>query len=138
MVKIRLRRTGAKKAPDYRVVVAPSTAPRDGRFIEIVGHYHPRDDPPTLVLKEDRVFHWLSVGAQPSDSFERIMKSKGILEKYAQFKQGQGAETSAVEEAKTKAPEAVAPKAEAKKAAPKVATKKTAVKKPAAKKTDKK
>lgn len=88
MIKIRLRRTGSKKAPHYRVVVAPSTAARDGRFIEIVGHYHTRENPPRLVLKEDRVFHWLSVGAQPSDSFKRVMESNGTLERFKQFKAG--------------------------------------------------
>ena len=89
MIKIRLRRTGSKKAPSYRVVVAPSKSPRDGRFIEILGHYHSRHDPPTLELKEDRAFHWLSVGAQPSDSFKRIMESQGVWERYTQFKNGE-------------------------------------------------
>ena len=89
MVKIRLRRTGSKKQASYRVVVAPVTAPRDGRFIEIIGHYHPREDPPEVVLKEDRVFHWLSVGAQPSDSMKRILESQGVMERYAQFKAGE-------------------------------------------------
>ena len=64
MVKIRLRRTGAKKKPSYRVVIADSRAPRDGRFIEIVGHYDPRTQPVTVNLHEDRVLHWLTVGAQ--------------------------------------------------------------------------
>ncbi len=79
MVKIRLRRVGAKKQPSYRVVIADSRSPRDGRFIEIVGHYNPRTEPPTIVLKEDRIRYWLSVGAQPSESVERILKSQGLL-----------------------------------------------------------
>ncbi len=74
-----MRRVGAKKQPSYRVVVADSRAPRDGRFIEIVGHYNPRTEPPTIVLKEDRIRYWLSVGAQPSKSVERILKSQGLL-----------------------------------------------------------
>ena len=88
MVKIRLRRTGAKKRASYRIVVAPSRAPRDGRFIEIIGHYNPRKDPPAVVIKEDRLFHWLSTGAQMTDSLQRILKSNGILERYEQFKTG--------------------------------------------------
>ncbi len=79
MVKIRLRRVGAKKQPSYRVVVADSRSPRDGRFIEIVGHYNPRTEPPTVVLKEDRIHYWLGVGAQPSESVERILKSQGFF-----------------------------------------------------------
>ncbi|HEY84476.1 MAG TPA: 30S ribosomal protein S16 [Chloroflexi bacterium] len=85
MLKIRLRRTGAKKQASYRVVVAESSSPRDGKFIEILGHYNPRTDPPTLVIKdEERLFYWLSVGAQPTDSMKRILVSKGILEKKTQ------------------------------------------------------
>jgi len=68
-------RVGAKKQPSYRVVVADQRAPRDGRFIEIVGHYNPRTDPPTVVLKEDRIAHWLSKGAQPSDAVARMIRN---------------------------------------------------------------
>jgi len=75
MVRIRLCRVGAKKQPSYRVVVADQRAPRDGRFIEIVGHYNPRTDPPTVVLKEDRIAHWLSKGAQPSDAVARMIRN---------------------------------------------------------------
>ena len=104
MVKIRLRRTGSKKKASYRVVVAPVTAPRDGRFIENVGHYNPREDPPLIVLKEDRVFHWLSVGAQPTDSVKRLLESKGVMERYAQFKAGnQGADETVSEAEVTEA-----------------------------------
>lgn len=80
MVRIRLSRVGAKKQPSYRVVVADQRAPRDGRFIEIIGHYNPRTDPPTVVIKEDRARYWLSKGAQPSDPVVRMLKSMGITD----------------------------------------------------------
>ena len=79
MVKIRLRRVGAKKQPSYRIVAADSRAPRDGRFIEILGHYNPRTDPKTIEIKEDRVRYWLSQGAQPTEAVERLLRQKGIL-----------------------------------------------------------
>lgn len=63
--RIRLRRLGAKKRPFYRVVVADQRSPREGRFIEAIGKYHPLDDPSVIHFEEDRVMHWLRVGAQP-------------------------------------------------------------------------
>jgi small subunit ribosomal protein S16 len=78
MLKIRLRRTGAKKQPSYRVVVAESTAPRDGTFLENLGHYNPLTDPTTFVVKEDRVKEWLSRGAQPSERVARLLNAHGI------------------------------------------------------------
>ena len=78
-VKIRLRRTGATKRPNYRVVVADSTSPRDGRFIEIVGHYNPLVEPAEVVVKADRIRYWLSVGAKPTDTVERLLKKNGVL-----------------------------------------------------------
>ncbi len=92
MVKIRLRRTGAKKRPHYRVIVADSRAPRDGRFIEILGHYNPRTDPVTFKVQEDRVLHWLSVGAQPTDSVRKLLQNMGMLDRFAQLKQGENLE----------------------------------------------
>ncbi len=89
MVKLRLRRTGSKKRASFRIVAAPSRAPRDGKFLEILGHYNPREDPPLVVVKEERLFHWLSNGAQMSDSLKRILTSKGILDRYARFKSGE-------------------------------------------------
>ncbi len=80
MVKIRLRRTGKKKQPSYRLVVADSRSPRDGKFIEIVGHYSPVQQPKVLEIKGDRVRHWLSVGAQPSDTVAYLLKQKNILD----------------------------------------------------------
>ena len=73
MVRIRLTRLGAKKRPFYRVVVADARAPRDGRFIEQIGHYDPMKDPFDLRLQLDRVDYWLSVGAQPSDTVSRLI-----------------------------------------------------------------
>src|SRR5215471_16330709 len=77
-VKMRLTRVGSKKNPIYRVVVADSRSPRDGRFIEIVGRYNPQTEPSTLELDEDRVRDWLGKGAQPTESVSRLLKLKGI------------------------------------------------------------
>jgi small subunit ribosomal protein S16 len=88
MVKIRLRRTGSKGRPHYRVVVTDSRSPRDGRFIEIVGHYNPRTDPVTFKVQEDRVLHWLSVGAQPTDPVKRLLNNMGTLDKFGRLKEG--------------------------------------------------
>ncbi len=79
LLKIRLRRTGAKKQPSYRVVVAESTAPRDGTFLEILGHYNPLTEPTTFVIKEDRVKDWLDKGAQPTDRVARLLSSRGLM-----------------------------------------------------------
>jgi small subunit ribosomal protein S16 len=79
MLKIRLRRTGAKKQPSYRVVVTESTAPRDGTFLEILGHYNPLTEPTTFQVKEDRVREWISRGALPTERVERLLKKQGIL-----------------------------------------------------------
>jgi small subunit ribosomal protein S16 len=89
MVKIRLRRMGKKKQPSYRVVVADSRSPRDGRFIETIGFYNPRTEPPTVQIKEDRALYWLSQGAQPTDAVARLLRSKGTLERFARLKEGE-------------------------------------------------
>ncbi len=81
MVKIRLRRMGAKKQPTYRFVVADARSPRDGRFIEILGHYNPRTEPRTIVVNEEKAKAWLSKGAQPSDTVRRLFAEKGIVER---------------------------------------------------------
>ncbi len=80
--RIRLRRLGAKKRPFYRVVVADQRAPRDGRFIENIGKYHPLDDPSLIEIDEDRALHWLRVGAQPSDQVRNLMVKIGIWDKF--------------------------------------------------------
>jgi small subunit ribosomal protein S16 len=81
MVKIRLRRMGAKKQPTYRFVVSDSRSPRDGRFIEILGHYNPRTEPKTLEVNEAKAKEWLAKGAQPSDTVRRLFAEKGIMER---------------------------------------------------------
>ena len=92
MVRLRLRRIGAKKQPSYRVVAADKEASRDGRFLEILGHFNPRTEPSTITLQEDRIFHWLSVGAQPSDSVARLFKQMGTDERFMRFKNGEDVE----------------------------------------------
>jgi small subunit ribosomal protein S16 len=76
--KIRLTRVGSKKNPIYRVVVADSRSPRDGKFIEIVGRYNPQTDPSLIELNADKVRDWLSKGAQPTESVRRLLKTQGI------------------------------------------------------------
>ena len=76
--KIRLARVGSKKNPIYRVVVADSRSPRDGKFIEIVGRYNPQTEPSTIEIDEAKVKDWISKGAQPTDSVKRLMKAQGI------------------------------------------------------------
>jgi len=78
-VKIRLRRIGRKKAPVYRIVIADSKSPRDGRFIEIIGQYAPRQTENSLVVKADRANHWLDVGAQPTDTVRSLLRRAGVL-----------------------------------------------------------
>ncbi len=80
MVKLRLTRRGTKKRPFYRIVAADGRSPRDGRFIEIVGHYDPRQQPEVIFLKKDRVEHWLKVGAQPTDTVRSLLKRQAKRE----------------------------------------------------------
>jgi small subunit ribosomal protein S16 len=80
MVTIRLRRTGKTKQPSYRLVIADSRSPRDGKFIEVVGHYLPIRRPKVLEVKQDRVRYWLGVGAQPSDTVVRLLKQVSVLD----------------------------------------------------------
>jgi small subunit ribosomal protein S16 len=89
MVKIRLRRTGAKKQPHYRVVVTDSRAPRDGKFIEIIGHYNPRTEPPTVEIDPERALYWLSVGAQPSEAVRRMLDKMGIMAQATAVRRGE-------------------------------------------------
>jgi small subunit ribosomal protein S16 len=103
MVRIRLRRVGAKKQPSYRVVVADSESPRDGRFIETIGFYNPRTDPPTVEIEAERALYWLQHGAQPSDAVARMLQNLGIMDKLARLKAGADMETLLAELAEEKA-----------------------------------
>lgn len=87
MLRIRLRRVGAKKKPSYRLVVADIRAPRDGAFVDIIGHYDPMTDPETIIIKEERALHWLSQGAKPTDTTARLLGKAGILEKFKPVKE---------------------------------------------------
>lgn len=92
MVRIRLRRVGGNNQPTFRIVAADKESPRNGRFIEILGFYNPRTQPATIQLKEDRIFEWISKGAQPSDSALAVFKTAGLMERYERFKTGEKAE----------------------------------------------
>lgn len=81
MVRIRLRRMGAKKKPFYRVIVADQRSPRDGRFIETIGTYNPLTNPETVTMKTERAAYWLSVGAQPSDAVSRLLLNAEVIDK---------------------------------------------------------
>jgi small subunit ribosomal protein S16 len=87
MVKIRLRRMGAKNRPSYRVVIADSRAPRDGAFINIIGHYDPLTDPATIVINEEEALKWLRQGAQPTSTVARLLSKAGIMEKFKTVKE---------------------------------------------------
>lgn len=93
MVRIRLRRVGAKGQPSYRIVAADKESPRDGRFLEILGFYNPLTNPSTVQLKEDRIYEWLGKGAQPSESVLQLFRSAGLLERFERFKKGELLET---------------------------------------------
>lgn len=86
MVKLRLTRMGAKKQPSYRIVAADSRAPRDGRFIEIVGFYNPRNNPAEIKIDEEKVMFWLNNGAQPTDTVRSLLSKQGVLKKFAEQK----------------------------------------------------
>ena len=81
-VKIRLKRMGSKKAPFYRIVVADSRSPRDGRFIETVGTYNPLIEPAEVKLEEETIMQWLNNGAQPSDTVRNILSKAGVMKKF--------------------------------------------------------
>ena len=97
MVRIRLRRVGRKKQPSYRIVVADSRSPRDGRYIEVIGFYNPRTQPATMTIKEDRALYWLSNGAQPSDPVRRILDKLGTLSRFERLRQGEPVEALVAE-----------------------------------------
>lgn len=119
MVRIRMRRVGARRQPYYRIVVADQRKSRNGRFIEEIGHYDPRTEPETVKYDRERVVYWLSNGAQPSDSVQLFLKRDGIYEALSRYQQGTPLEElfeDAAEEAEqesTPEPEAMAEEAEA-------------------------
>lgn len=85
-VKLRLTRQGAKKAPVYRIVAADSRSPRDGRFIEVIGHYNPTTNPATVTIDEELALKWLHNGAQPSDTVRNLLSKQGIIKKFHEGK----------------------------------------------------
>jgi small subunit ribosomal protein S16 len=85
-VKLRLTRVGKTKQPEYRIVAADSRSPRDGRFIEILGHYNPRTEPSTLTVDNDKAVKWLSQGAQPTDRVRKLLEISGALEQFSAAK----------------------------------------------------
>ena len=89
MVKIRLRRVGAKKQPYYRIVVADSSSPREGRPIESIGTYNPRTDPPTIDIDAERAVYWLGVGAQPTEAVMSMLDKLGIIARAQAIKRGE-------------------------------------------------
>ena len=89
MVRIRLRRQGLKGQPTYRIVAAEKESPRDGKFLEVLGHYNPRTIPPTIQINEARVFDWIGKGAQPSESVSQLFTTVGLTERFERFKKGE-------------------------------------------------
>ena len=85
-VKLRLKRMGAKKSPFYRIVAADSRMPRDGRFIEQLGTYDPRQNPAKVSLKKEEILKWLGNGAQPSDTVKNILSKEGVMKKHHEAK----------------------------------------------------
>lgn len=81
MLKIRLRRTGARNQPSYRVVVADSRAARDGAFVDHLGHYNPRTEPPTLSIDQEKAQKWIRQGAQPTESVKQLLRTLDSMEK---------------------------------------------------------
>lgn len=89
MLRIRLSRTGKKKQPSYRVVVANIEAKRDGRIVERLGYYNPLTEPIEYRIQEDRALYWLSVGAQPTDAVRRLLVTQGTMDRLARLRQGE-------------------------------------------------
>jgi small subunit ribosomal protein S16 len=89
MVRIRLRRVGAKRQPSFRVIVADRESPRDGRFLETIGHYNPRTVPATVVIDEAKLYQWLQKGAQPSESVVKILRTSGAWARWERVKGGE-------------------------------------------------
>ncbi len=105
MVRIRLRRTGLKNQASFRIVAADKESPRDGRFLEILGFYNPRTNPPGLKVEEQKIYEWMQKGAQPSESVLKLFNSIGLMDRFNRLKAGENLETLLVEA------QAAAPKA---------------------------
>lgn len=111
MVRIRLRRVGLKKQPSYRIIIADQRSPRDGRFIEVIGHYNPRTRPNTDIVNEARALHWLSSGAQPTDTVKKILVRTGTWARYERLRKGETLEALVAEaEAAREQAQPVSPK----------------------------
>ena len=89
MLRIRLRRVGLKKQPQYRMVIAENEWPRDGRFLEIVGRYNPRTNPETVEVNEERMYHWLKNGARPTESVAKLLAKQGTMGRFERVQQGE-------------------------------------------------
>ena len=89
MLRIRLRRVGLKKQPQYRMVIAENEWPRDGRFLEILGRYNPRTNPETIEVNEERMYHWLKNGAQPTESVGKLLTKQGTLGRFERVQKGE-------------------------------------------------
>jgi small subunit ribosomal protein S16 len=122
--RIRLRRMGSNKRPFYRVVVADQRSPRDGRFIEIIGKYHPLSDPSVIEIDEVRALHWLMVGAQPSNQVRNLMSKVGIWDKFVAERPGAAVAATPKDDRPTRAK--VSKKAQAKAAEAATATEEAA------------
>jgi len=92
VLRIRLRRVGLKKQPSYRMVIAENEWPRDGRFLEIVGRYNPRTNPETVEVNEERMYHWLKNGAQPTESVAKLLTKQGTMGRFERVQQGEALE----------------------------------------------
>jgi small subunit ribosomal protein S16 len=103
MVRIRLRRTGSRGQPSYRIVVADKESPRDGRFLEVVGFYNPRTEPGTLEIKEERIYDWMNHGALPTESVAQLFRTAGVSERYERLKKGESTEVLLAEAEQAKA-----------------------------------
>ncbi|MBK7216239.1 MAG: 30S ribosomal protein S16 [Candidatus Promineofilum sp.] len=108
MLRIRLSRTGKKRQPSYRVVVAEKEAKRDGRVVERIGHYNPLTNPAEFKIDEDRALYWLSVGAQPSDAVRVLLNKQGTFDRLTRLNAGESREALVAEFKGVEAPEAVA------------------------------
>jgi small subunit ribosomal protein S16 len=111
--RIRLRRMGSNKRPFFRVVVADQRSPRDGRFIENIGKYHPLDDPSVIEIDQDRALHWLRVGAQPSNQVRNLMNKIGIWDEFVKERPSAALEPAKARPEKTKVSKKAKQKAEA-------------------------